>query len=157
MNVGTLRMLCWGAVFALAAVFPVPVAASLGKDARSVEEDREQLQGQGRVIEESNYAVHEFKAATGTLIREYVSPSGRVFAVVWRGPFIPNLRQLLADYFERYAEAAQAPPARHVGHGPLRVAIPGLVVESTGRMRAFYGRAYLTNELPEGVLVEDIR
>lgn len=157
MNLASKRMRSWGTTLVLTAALPLPAGASLGKDIPSVEEDREQMQGQLRVIQQTGYAIHEFKAATGTVIREYVSAGGLVFAVVWRGPFIPNLRQLFGAYFEPFTEAAQAPPARRVGHGPLRVVIPGLVVESTGRMRAFYGRAFLTEELPQGVLAEDIR
>src|SRR2546429_3562661 len=52
---------------------------------------------------------------------------------------IPDLRQMLGGYYGQYEQAASAP---HLGgHRHLAIEQPGLVVQSSGRMRAFYGRA----------------
>ena len=136
---------------------PSPARASLGKDVASVEADRAEMQGSRRLVENASYAVHELQAPTGTTVREYVSPDGRVFAVAWQGPFIPNLRQLLGTYFVAFSQAAQAQKGQRPGHGPLLVELPGLVVESGGHMRAFHGRAYIPEWVPASAAEEGIR
>jgi hypothetical protein len=141
---------------ALAAVLaPLPARASLGQQVDSIEADRVEMQGTRRVLQGTGYVVHELQSPTGTAVREYVGTDGRVFAVAWQGPFIPNLRQLLGAYFEPFSRAAQA--AHRPGHGPLVVALPELVVESSGHMRAFVGRAYLRSLVPAGAAEEGIR
>jgi hypothetical protein len=96
------------------------------------------------------YTVHEIQTPTGTVVREYVSKAGNVFAVAWRGPWIPNLQELLGKYFGEFQAAVQG-PNRHPGHMPLSVHQPDLAVEMSGHMRDFSGRAYLVREIPAGV------
>jgi hypothetical protein len=90
------------------------------------------------------------------VVREYASASGKVFAVAWRGPFLPDMKQLLGSYFEEFQKAAQA-QNRRGGHGPLIIQQPGLVVELGGHMRSFAGRAYLPDEMPRDVQNGEIR
>ena len=88
---------------------PAPAAASLGGDLSSVQTDQVRIQGAVmRVTSSDTFTVHEMRAATGTTIREYVSPSGKVFGVAWDGPTLPDLRQVLGVYFAPYLQAAQA-------------------------------------------------
>ena len=132
-----------------------PARAALGGDVASVEADRASLKGAltgYRTIQ--SYGVHELTTASGVHLREYVA-GGKVFAVSWQGPVIPDLRQVLGAYYATYAQAAAAPHAG--GHRHLRVEQPGLVVESNGRMRAFYGRAWDPALLPASFSVADIR
>jgi hypothetical protein len=107
-----------------------------------------------RVSQNSGYLVHEMQSQAGTVVREYVSPAGRVFAVSWQGPFLPDLRQVLGQYFDQFAQAAQA---RRTRGGPLIINEPGLIVESGGHMRSFFGRAYVPQMMPQGVHAEAIR
>ena len=103
--------------------------------------------------------MQEIQAPTGIIVREYVSPaSGKVFAVAWQGPWPPNMQQILASYFDQFQQAAQAQAgtARAVRR-PLMVNLPGLVVQSSGHMRSFAGRAYIPAMLPQGVTAEAIR
>jgi hypothetical protein len=88
------------------------------------------------------------------LLAEYLSAQGRVFAVTWRGPSLPDLRQLLGPYFPRYVSA---PDAHGAGTGPRIVEAPGFVVHAAGHMRGFSGRAVATDSLPQGVACEDLR
>ncbi len=133
----------------------VPGYAALGGDEASIGADQAQLKGRVlRVERTQNFQLHEIQAATGTVIREYVSPAGSVFAVAFQGPALPNMKQLLGSYYDQYARAAQA---RGVTHGPLIIKEPGLVVQMSGRMRAFTGRAYVPEMLPAGVTAEAIR
>ncbi len=132
-----------------------PAGASLGADLRSVEADRAALNGQLAVSSAGGYEVREITTPAGVHIREYLTAGGTVFALSWPGPVRPDLRQVLGSYYARYAQAAAAP---HVGgHRHLTVEQPGLVVESNGRMRAFYGRAWDPALLPAHFPVADLR
>ena len=102
----------------------------------------------------SNYTRHETTTAAGTLVRQFVSADGRVFAVAWSGPAKPDLRELLGTYFADFTDARD-PTQR--SHGQRRLENADLVVQSGGRMRAFSGRAYLPSKLPTGVLLDDLR
>jgi hypothetical protein len=137
--------------------FPFAMSASLGGDATSVQADQVKMQGSLRTTSASSYNVHEIQASTGVSVKEFVSSTGKVFAVTWQGPFHPDLRQVLGTYFEEYAQAVQTQRASHRGRGPLLIQQPGLVVQISGHMRAFVGKAYVPQMMPAGVHVEDIR
>jgi hypothetical protein len=134
-----------------------PAFAALGEDSSSVQTDVVRMQGSLRSTQSQAFTVHEITAATGTTVREYASPSGKIFAVAWQGPWLPNMRQLLASYFAQYEEALQAGGPARAGRRPLLIEQPGLVVQSGGHMRSFSGRAYIPQMMPQGVRAEDIR
>jgi uncharacterized protein DUF2844 len=135
-----------------------PAFATLGGPVSSVQDDQVRLQGAiMRVTPRDAFTVHEMRAPAGTMIREYVSPSGTVFGVAWDGPTIPDLRQVLGEYFTPYVTAAQSAKTRHAGRGPVRIEEPTFVVEQTGHPRAFAGRAYLPRLIPAGIRAEAIR
>jgi hypothetical protein len=142
-------------IFCCAASFPASAWASLGGDMESVDEDQAAMNASEQITASTeSYTVYELRTATGTVVREYVSLADKVFAVAWRGPLLPNMRQLLGGYFTQYVEAAQKQAG---GHGHLVVRRPDLVVESNGRTRAFFGRAYLPGAIPQDVAVTDIK
>jgi hypothetical protein len=134
-----------------------PAFAALGEDASSVQTDTAHMQGSLRSTQSQAFTVHEITAATGTTVREYASPSGKIFAVAWQGPWLPNMRQLLSSYFAQYEQALQAGGPGRAGRRPLLIEQPGLVVQSGGHMRFFFGRAYIPQMMPQGVRAEDIR
>ena len=136
-----------------AAAIAAPAAASLGGDESTVAADHVVLSGQIRVARVQRYAVHEIAAPSGTVVREFVSPAGKVFAVAWSGPAMPDLRQVLGPYFDTYVAAV----AQRKAKGPVSVVLPGLVVQSTGHMRAFSGKAYLPDAVPAGVGSKEIK
>lgn len=115
------------------------------------------MQGALRTTQGQAYTLHEIQAPTGTVVREYVSSSGKVFAVAWKGPWPPDMRQILANYFTQYQQAAQAKVNLHAGRSPLTISQPGFIVQSGGHMRSFSGRAYIPEMLPQGVSAEAIR
>jgi hypothetical protein len=138
--------------------FPIPATASLGDDVGSVQADKAHMRGVQRSTRTELYTIHEIKAPDGTVVREYVSSGGKIFAVAWHGPFLPDLRQLLGLYSERFSQASQSrnnnrPRVR----GPLVIQEPGLVVHSGGHMRAYSGRAYIPDQVPQGVNIEEIK
>jgi hypothetical protein len=132
----------------------LPGWAVLGGSAESVVTDQLKFQAKRTVVETQEYSLHVISLDDGTLIREYVTPGGKVFGVSWSGPTIPDLPQLLGSYNAEFQNAV------HVKSGHRRTAgvhDSDLVVESSGHMRAFYGRAYLNSMLPSGVTQEIVK
>jgi hypothetical protein len=129
-------------------------SAALGESEASIAADKKLFSASQRAADLPQYSLRETRLDSGTLVREYVSAKGIVFAVAWQGPFLPDLRQLLGKYFGAYTDAARSNPARR---GPLRIDGPELVVQSAGRMRAFSGRAYLPREIPENFSTDMIQ
>ena len=138
-------------------LLPFPALASLGGDVTTVQTDQAKQQGSLRTSSNNSYTIHEIQASTGVAVKEYVSPAGKVFAVTWQGPFHPDLRQLLGTYFDQFAQAEQAQHTQRRGHGPVLIQQAGLVVQISGHMRSFLGKAYVPQMLPAGVHAEDIR
>ena len=94
----------------------------------------------------SPYTVLRRVLDTGTTIREYVGQDGKVFAVAWAGPLMPDLRSLLGDHFallEQHAAAAGRTSA-------VSIHRPEVTILSAGRMGNFQGRAWLSGRLPPG-------
>ncbi len=142
---------CW--VFAV--VFaPQLACAALGEAESTVTDDAQKLKGQIKSTERGEYRVHEIQLPSGTLLREYVDLGGKVFAVAWNGPGLPNLSQALGSYFTAYTTAAKA---KHGGRNHLEIRQEGFVMHSGGHMRAFSGHAYLPQAVPAGMALEDIR
>jgi Protein of unknown function (DUF2844) len=136
--------------------FSLPASASLGGHASSVESDRAQMNAHLQVTQRDSYEVHEIQAPGGTVVDEYVSAAGTVFAVTWHGEFPPPMEQILGMYFQQYSAALQARP-RMYGHRPLNIQAQGLVVQTGGHVRAHFGRAYDPTLLPQGVTVNEIQ
>jgi hypothetical protein len=131
--------------------------ASLGGDVASVQEDKAQMKGTLKTTENEGYTVHEITAPGNTVVKEYVSPAGKVFAITWRGQFIPNMQQLLRTHFDQYAQAAKAQRESHPGHRPLNIQQPELVFQNGGHMRSYVGRAYVPDMVPQGVNVDALQ
>ena len=96
----------------------------------------------------AKFTVHELRAASGAAVQGICLADGsglrrRLAGTVPAGP-----AQLLGAYFDPYVDAAAA---RRTRRAPVVVELPGLVVQSGGHMRAFAGRAYLPQSLPQGV------
>jgi len=138
-------------------VLPFPLLAALGGDVTSVQTDQAKMQGTQRTTASDSYIVHEIQAPTGVAVNEYVSSAGKVFAVTWKGPIHPDLRQVLGAYFDQYSQAVQTQRATRRGRGPLLIQQTGLVIQISGHMRSFLGKAYVPQMMPAGVHAEDIR
>ena len=147
-------------IFALCAAFAAAVSpgisrAALGELEVSVQNDATQLHASIKSSEDRTlYRVHEIQLPSGTLLREFVAADGKVFAVAWNGPFMPNLRQALGKYFDAYAAA---PRSEISDRKHRQVNQPGLVVQASGHTRAFAGRAYLPTALPQGMNLGDLQ
>jgi hypothetical protein len=144
-----------GTACAIAAALPATALAALGGvvDTAPVNQTGARIAARASIAR-SAYSVHESATPAGTIVREYASPDGKVFAVSWNGPVKPDVRRLLGDYFETYTAAV------HERRGTLRRATVernGLVVRSSGHIRAFNGLAYLPGALPAGVTPEELQ
>jgi hypothetical protein len=148
----TLRALLW----LLSGWLAMPASAGLGGDTASVSDDSVKLRGQLVSTGMLQYDQHDITAASGTVIHEYLSRSGKVFAVSWNGPVPPDLRQLFGPYFESFRSAAAA-QSRPGGHRQISVAQPDFVVQATGHMRAFQGKAFVPSLVPPGVSVAELQ
>jgi hypothetical protein len=138
-----------------ALLLQAPAAAHLGGDVDSVSTDRDVLHAQLRSTPMALYDLHEISTEGGTLVHEYTTRQGTVFALTWQGPLPPDLRQLFGNYYKQLQDAA-AVQARTGMHRLLSLAQPDLVVQSVGRMRSFSGKAYVPSLVPAGVAVAEL-
>jgi Protein of unknown function (DUF2844) len=148
------RRIALSAAILTAALSPNIAAAALGEPESSIQGDVAKFQGSVNSAEHLSYRVHEITLPSGTVVREFVAQSGAIFAVAWRGPTIPNLRQALGKYFDSYVAAAKVTSLRQ---RHLDIAQTGLVVHATGHMRAFSGIAYMPQAIPSGVNVGELQ
>jgi hypothetical protein len=135
------------------AAIATPALAALGGDVTTVEADRVRLKGVLQLTPASNYSVHEIQTPK-LVVHEFVSLSGQVFAVSWRGEGIPDLQQMLGAYYPKFQRAAVGP---HYNHHQLSVNTPELVVLSSGHTHGYAGRAWAPGLLPQNFSISDIR
>ena len=130
--------------------------AALGGDAGSVASDREVLHATdlGRT-DLAAWSLYQMNVG-GTLVKQYLSGSGVVFAVTWKGLAHPDLRRLLGTYWPEYQRSHSA-SLKKPGQRSRRLASAQLVVEQSGHMRALSGRAYVPSLLPEGLSLDDLQ
>lgn len=135
-----------------------PARAGLGQAVESVQADGVSLKGQVRARSETGYSVEEITTATGTVVREFVSPSGMVFAVSWSGPTVPDLQQTLGSYFAQYQAAVKTQRATgpRTGHHHLVVRSPSLVLHAGGHMRQHFGLAYVPSLVPPNLSIANL-
>jgi len=131
----------------------LPAAATLGQSRDSVESDRRLLHGRLTTVEAQGYTIHQFTRDDGGVLKEFVSPDGKVFGIAWQGPTMPNLAQLLGSHFAEFQQATKSAQRR----APLSVHVGQLVVESSGHLRSFRVRAYLINLLPNDLSPEVVQ
>jgi hypothetical protein len=137
---------------------PLLAYASLGDDAATARNDLTKMRGVLRTINNEAYSVHEIVASNGVTVREYASSAGKIFAVAWQGQFFPDLQQLLGRYFDQFSQESKTRNNNTTRiRGPIMIQQPGLVVQSDGHMRAYSGRAYIPDMVPQGMNIEEIK
>jgi hypothetical protein len=130
--------------------------AGLGGTYASVETDRAHLSAAMRSNSAGTYTIHTLTLANRGAVREYTRGDGTVFAITWRGPGRPDLRQLLGDRFETF-QADNTPPHGRRTHRPLTVNRTDMMVQSAGHPGAFSGFAYLPQMAPAGFSTSDLK
>jgi hypothetical protein len=146
-------------VAAFAAMFPAHAFAELGGDLKSVQRDRAKMKAALTVRQMAGYSIHEMTSGSGSTVREFATPEGKIFAVAWQGSFPPDYKQVLGPYFDQLQQFAQqqATQQRRARRAPVMIETPTFVFQSFGHVRALAGRAYLPQMLPAGVGVEQIQ
>ena len=152
-----LSRMSWTSVVLLVLALSLPALAALGGDVTSVHEDQAQMKGTLKTTQAAAFTVHQITAPGNTVIKEYVSPAGKVFAIVWHGPFVPNMQQLLGSYYKQFADAAAAKRESHLRQRGLNVQQSDLVIQNGGHPRAYFGKAYVPSMFPQGVTMDEIQ
>ncbi len=146
-------------VLILILVFLLPATqafAALGESVDTIESDREHLTAvRGARTAHRDYTVHEIKTDS-TVVREYVSPAGIIFAIAWNGLVHPDLTELLGSYAGEYQDALRQTP-REQGRRQLQVRTNRVVVQKWGHIRDLKGRAYAPDLIPPGVSIDAIK
>jgi hypothetical protein len=101
------------------------------------------------------YTVRTVQSET-TTVREFVAPSGIVFAVAWNGITQPDLSILLGSYNDDYQSTLNR-ENRARGRRIRSVRANRVIVEHWGQMRNLSGRAYDPSLVPGGVSLEEIQ
>jgi hypothetical protein len=133
-----------------------PAHASLGGVYSSVESDRTHMVARMRSASAQSYQVHTMTLPNLGEVREFTGKDGIVFAVAWKGPGRPDLRQLLGPHFETFQEDNIPPQGRRTRR-PMNVNRPDLIVHSAGHPGAFWGFAYLPQQTPSGFSSSDLK
>jgi hypothetical protein len=103
----------------------------------------------------TGYAVHEI-TMDSTVVKQYVTSSGKIFAVSWQGMRVPDLKTLFGAYYTEY-ENEKAQTKVKKGHRSIGMTTSNLVVSQGGTMRDMHGFAYLPSALPHGLKIEDLK
>jgi hypothetical protein len=130
--------------------------AGLGGDTASIVADAAQLHGVVQPPTPAPSGMVAITADNGITVHEFLDTGGRVYAVNWSGPALPDLKGLLGGYFTAYTAVLSALP--NAGRQrTIRVVTADLVVLSGGHLRAYNGLAYLPSRVPAGVAPESLR
>ena len=148
----------------LVCLVTAPVAhAALGGNAQSVQADQASM-GAARssavqmfAAVQGAYTSQSLTLPSGTVVHEYITAGGVVFAVTWQGSTMPDLQQILGSYMSGVADAVKAYRLQHPGIGPVSLSTDNVVIEAGGHMGDYVGRAYLPSALPAGVALSDIQ
>jgi hypothetical protein len=133
-----------------------PAFAGLGEAESSINADSMRMHARRTVAMTQQYSVNELQSADGSRVKQYVSPSGIIFAVSWHTLYKPNLSSMLGPSFQNYAQAAQQAARRpgiqrHFRHESL-----DLVVQATSHLNVFSGFAFRQSMLPRGLNLSNL-
>ena len=149
------QILGWVAACALVLLAQTGAEAALGRPLSAAGEDGTVSAPSQRLAARSTSAAQTatsiqsqvVKTTRGATVTEYADATGTVFALTWRGPFKPDLQQLLGAYFKPYLAGR---PRTGMGLTASSVHGDDIVVHSAGRMRNFYGVAWVPSLVPAG-------
>jgi hypothetical protein len=145
------------AVGAVVLLLSLAAVAELGGTESSVQADQQRMNATRRVTQAQAYAIHEIRTPNEGVVREFVSPGGKVFAVTYRGHFLGESNALLGKYADQLAQAVKTVHNGQHRGGPVKVQLPGLVYHASGHMRSYVIHAYLPDGIPQGVTMEELQ
>lgn len=136
--------------------FAAPSFATLGGVSSSIEIDRAHLAARSNTVVNAAYTVHIMTLPNGGTVKEFERSDGVVFAIAWRGPSRPDLRQLLGSRFPVLQSDVVVNSGRRL-RAPLADARSDFVLRSAGHSGAFVGSAYLPQMAPADFSVSDLQ
>jgi hypothetical protein len=123
--------------------------ATLGEDVASVAANEQHLSAVRHVVKlPMGGERHDLELPSGTVVHEYLSATGAVYAVTWRGPRKPNLLELLGQYQSQLASRDKG-----IGHNQMNVVGSDFRLQSMGHRRTSSGRAWVPSLVPAGVTI----
>jgi hypothetical protein len=132
----------------------IPAWAALGNNIASVDADAQAFRGEHVMVAKTGYNLHQITMADGSVVKEFVSPAGTVFAVAWRGHFIPNLQQLLGAYVTNLQQGQRT---RVIPRRGITIQGNDFVFTSFGLNRSFRGRAWVPSLVPANLTMEVVQ
>jgi hypothetical protein len=145
--------LATGAITGCLLGVPKNAHATLGGDVVSIAANEEHLNGVRHVLKLASGERHDLELPSGIVVHQYVAPGGAVYAITWRGPRMPDLRELLGPYFEQLARRDLRP---WNGHHRVNLVGSDLMVRSSGHRGSFAGRAWVPSLVPAGIGVDEV-
>ena len=146
MTKSTGKFLC-----SLLLAFPIFAQAELGGNLASITQDQKTFGSTLTTSPQSTYTIYIQNISPDLVIKEYVSNSGNIFGVSWRGSTLPDFQVLLGNYYSNYLSAMQQNPRS------VFLRNDNLVLESGGMMGGYIGRAYLPKQVPVGIAPASIQ
>jgi hypothetical protein len=133
-----------------------PSMAALGEHETSVLKDADSAAVVRKSVKNwGSYSVHVLQQ-DGMNIKEYLSSSGVVFAVSWKGPRHVDFPQFFGRYFTPYKKALKFHPAKR-SRRSHRISGNNVVVQTGGHMGAVYGFAYVPSLVPSGLSPSELK
>jgi len=124
---------------------PIFAKAELGGNLAGITQEQKTFGSSLTYSPQSNYTIYIQSISPDLVIKEYVSSSGNIFGVAWKGSTLPNFQILLGNYYSNYLSAQQQNPRS------VFLQDNNLVIESSGVMGGYIGRAFLPKQVPTGL------
>jgi hypothetical protein len=134
----------------------LPAYAFLGGAYSSVSADRAHLAARLQTSAAATHTLHTLTLANGGMVHEFSRSDGTVFAVTWRAPGRPDLRQLLGEHFTT-VQADNANRKGRLRRMPLMVNRSNFVMLTGGHPGAFWGVAFLPQSAPAGFSPSELK
>jgi Protein of unknown function (DUF2844) len=146
-------MMTWASSFGLC---PITAWAQLGDKTSTIDQLASKTKLSVKpVVTQKNYTIHELSDGVLT-IKEYANKDGRIFAITWDGLSHPDLALLLGSYFEDFSQSVTHGGRPYGRTSQSEVRGEHVSVLKWGQMRSAHGKAYLHDELPQGLTIENI-
>jgi hypothetical protein len=133
--------------------------AGLGDDiTTSIDNDSAKLQASHKVLSTtSKYTVHQLEY-TGTRVREYVGPDGKIFGVAWDGFTHPDMQVVLGQFYPEYKAALEKAKSnrKFLNRRFISFKSENLSVTFGGRPRRLFG-SISSNSRPTDVSQREVK
>jgi hypothetical protein len=130
--------------------------AGLGGDESTVQKDAQALGGNTNVSQHNGYRLHEI-SKNWVKVHEFAGNDGKVFALAWSGKKHPDLQEILGVHLVDFQTAISEARKTHHHGGALSITVGNMHVEMGGHVGAVYGQTWLTDQVPAGMDVHDIK